>query len=250
MKQNLIDPYIYRISWNHREPGWEKREECIPHYDLTFLIDGQADYWTDGQHLSVHKGECVFLPHNSWRRIRSENGCEMIVIYFFFTNEMPFRFDRLIRVRNMNLMLFYLHGFNNAWWLRPEHYLTECQEFFYFILNELTCSNVHMPPHPLIEAAKEYIYIHYAEPLSARQLADHLRLHPNYFGTLFQQHEGCTVREYLTALRMRKAMTLLKRHELSVQQVAGMVGYSDSLYFSKVFKKMVGLPPARYRRTF
>ena len=186
MKQNLVDPYIYRITWDHRDPGWSKPEEYIPHFDMTFVIDGQADYWCDGEHFTVREGECAFLPRNSRRRIRSANGCEMIVLYFFLTGEIPFAFDRCIRVRNMNLMLYYLHSFNNAWWLRPEHYLTECQEFFYLILNELTCSTVHMPPNPMVESAKDYIFQHYAESISARQLAEQLRLHPTISGNCFK----------------------------------------------------------------
>ena len=250
MKQNLIDPYIYRITWDHRDPGWAKPEEHIPHFDLTFVIDGEADYWCDGEHFTVGEGECAFLPRNSLRKIESAGGCEMIVIYFFLTGEIPFHFHRHIRVRNMNLMLYYLHSFNNAWWLRPEHYLTECQEFFYLILDELTCSCIQMPPNPMVESAKDYIVHHYDEPLSAQQLAEQLRLHPNYFGQLFQKHEGCTVREYITAFRIRKAMTLLKRQELSVQEVAAMTGFSDSLYFTKVFKNIIGQPPSNYRKTF
>lgn len=245
-----MDPYIYRITWDHRDAGWQKQAEYIPHFDLTFIIEGEAEYWCDEEHYIVQKGECVFLPPNSRRQIVSKDGCEMIVIYFFLTGDIPFQFEHHIRVRNMNLMLYYLHSFNNAWWLRPEHYLTECQEFFYLILNELTCSAIHMPPNPIIESAKDFIVRHYAEPLSSRQLAEQLRLHPNYFGALFQKHEGCTVREYLTTFRIRKAMTLLKRQELTVQEVASMSGFSDSLYFTKVFKKYIGQPPSSYRKTF
>ena len=58
------------------------------------------------------------------------------------------------------------------------------------------------------------------------------------------------MREYLTAFRIRKAMTLLKRQELSVQEVAAMTGFNDSLYFTKVFKKTIGLTPSSYRKTF
>lgn len=250
MKQNLVDPYIYRITWDHRDAGWNKPAEHIPHFDLTFVIEGKAEYSCDGRRFTVSEGECAYLPRNSLRQIQSPDSCEMIVLYFFLTGEIPFRFDNHIKIRNMNLMLYYLHSFNNAWWLRPEHYLTECQEFFYLILNELTCSTVHMPPNPMVESAKDYIFQHYNENISARQLAEQLRLHPNYFGSLFQKHEGCTVREYITAFRIRKAMTLLKRQELSVQEIASMTGFNDSLYFTKTFKKTIGLPPTQYRKNF
>ncbi len=54
--------------------------------------------------------------------------------------------------------------------------------------------------------------------------------------------------EYITAKRVQKAKELLADERLSVEKVANEVGYKDYFYFTKVFKKAVGISPSKYRK--
>jgi two-component system response regulator YesN len=65
---------------------------------------------------------------------------------------------------------------------------------------------------------------------------------------MFREELGITFVEYLTMVRMEEAKKLLMDPSLSVVAVASQVGYEDASYFSKVFKKYVGVSPNRYRR--
>lgn len=96
--------------------------------------------------------------------------------------------------------------------------------------------------------AEAYIQANYADPaLSVGQVAGHVFLSMNYFGTLFKQHAGCTFVEYLTRLRVDKAKELLKLTPLKAYDIAGRVGYADPQYFSVIFKKATGMTPKEYR---
>ena len=57
-----------------------------------------------------------------------------------------------------------------------------------------------------------------------------------------------TVREYITQLRIEDAKQLLKFSNISVTEIAMTVGYTDSNYFTSLFKQKVGITPSKYRK--
>lgn len=71
---------------------------------------------------------------------------------------------------------------------------------------------------------------------------------PNYFRKIFKDAMHVTPWEYVKQVRLRKARQLLREGILSVREVAAGVGFEDTFYFSKFFKKEVGCSPSAYRR--
>jgi len=69
----------------------------------------------------------------------------------------------------------------------------------------------------------------------------------SYFSTVFKKETGKTFIKYLTEFRMEKAADLLLTKEEKTYMIAEKVGYSDSNYFSYVFKRQFGMPPSKYR---
>ena len=71
---------------------------------------------------------------------------------------------------------------------------------------------------------------------------------PNYFSRIFKKYVGLSPSRYLTKIRMEKACQLIKNHpEIQVKEVADQVGYKDIHYFSKVFRKEMGVWPSEYK---
>lgn len=99
-----------------------------------------------------------------------------------------------------------------------------------------------------IEDAVTYMKHHYNQDLSTRQMAEILHLNTNYFCDLFKKETGMTFLDYLTKIRISMAKKLL-REKVSVRtyEVAEMVGYSDSRYFARIFKRETGMTPSEYR---
>ena len=94
----------------------------------------------------------------------------------------------------------------------------------------------------------DYIYHHMdEEDLSVSALADMVFLTPTYLSGLFKKSTGVTVGQYMTNTRIRKACELFEDPKLKLYQVASMVGYQDSKYFAKQFKKTMGQTPTEYR---
>jgi AraC-like DNA-binding protein len=94
-----------------------------------------------------------------------------------------------------------------------------------------------------------YVEGRYCEPLTLRSLSGTFRISTSYLGKLFRQHAGRSLGEFLAAIRIDAAKRLIRETpDMPLKDVAERVGFSDPLYFSRVFKSVAGLPPSEYSR--
>ena len=101
----------------------------------------------------------------------------------------------------------------------------------------------------LIAKARAYIDANYADPdISLGQVAAQVLLSPTYFSVVFGREVGETFIEYLTNVRIRRAMELLRTTSLTSGEIAYQIGYHNPRYFYSVFRKVVGVPPNEFRR--
>jgi len=85
------------------------------------------------------------------------------------------------------------------------------------------------------------------EKIGLEEVAREVRLSPSYFSRVFREETGATFTSYLSGLRIEKAKQLLSGSDLTILEVALEVGFSDQSHFSRVFRKLAGVTPARYR---
>lgn len=100
---------------------------------------------------------------------------------------------------------------------------------------------------PKLQAIQQYIYKHLSENISSIDVANHLFLNPSYFSRYFKRLTGNNFTDYVHQYKMKEASNLLKNQDDSVEWVALKLGYSDRTYFSKVFKKYLGITPGEYK---
>lgn len=99
-----------------------------------------------------------------------------------------------------------------------------------------------------VQEVLRYIDLHYMQDLSLGDVADMVRLNPNYFCEIFKKEAGVNFKEYLVTKRIQQAKQLLKSPSYKLNEVAEMVGYRDGKHFGKAFKKLVGITPGAYRK--
>ena len=100
----------------------------------------------------------------------------------------------------------------------------------------------------IIEKAKQYIMDNYQDSgLSVEQICRHLHMSPAYFSTMFKKVTGQTYVNYLTEIRLNKAVELLNMTDDKTYVIASKVGYQEQNYFSYVFKKKFGVSPTKFR---
>lgn len=99
---------------------------------------------------------------------------------------------------------------------------------------------------PIVSQVKHYIEEHVTEHLSLNEVAAVFAISPNYLSQLFKKYNDIGYNDYVTQCKIDEARKLLASGEYKVYEVAEMLGFVSAFYFSKVFKKVVGVPPTEY----
>lgn len=98
-----------------------------------------------------------------------------------------------------------------------------------------------------VRHALRYMAANYAQPLTLESVAREVGLSPNYFSKLFQDSVGVGFREQLNRIRIEESKQLLLSTDYSLADIALAMGFVDQSYFCKVFKRIVGLTPGKFR---
>jgi two-component system response regulator YesN len=99
----------------------------------------------------------------------------------------------------------------------------------------------------IMQKSIEYLHDNYHKQILLKDVADHVYVSPYYVSRMFKKETGKTFTEYLNEIRINKAEELLKDPRFKTYEVAEMVGIPDPHYFSRLFKKIKGIPPTAYR---
>ena len=101
-----------------------------------------------------------------------------------------------------------------------------------------------------IRIAKRYIAENYYKPLTLEIVSHETGFNPNYFSSMFKKEVGVNFSEYLIKVRIKNAKEMLLNTEGSVEDISYAVGYSDIKYFSRIFKKYMGVTPTEFRKLY
>lgn len=99
-----------------------------------------------------------------------------------------------------------------------------------------------------VQEAILYVDEHLQEPITLRELAEHLHMNASYFSVLFKGQTGLTFSDYLMRRRVQRAKELLVHTRLTIAEIADSVGYQTAKYFVKVFRTMESISPGQYRQ--
>lgn len=94
---------------------------------------------------------------------------------------------------------------------------------------------------------KKYIDENFtSSDLNLKKISEETSYNEKYISTVFKKHFRTCISEYLTTIRIQYACTLMEQGLSSISDIALLCGYTDPLYFSKVFKKRMGMPPRNH----
>lgn len=97
------------------------------------------------------------------------------------------------------------------------------------------------------ERILDYISSHFTAPgITLRKVADIFFYNEKYLSALFVKKTGIKFTDHLNQLRIQHAVTLIKNHSKIVSEIAEKCGYNDPFYFSKIFKKQIGVTPTAF----
>lgn len=96
--------------------------------------------------------------------------------------------------------------------------------------------------------AMAYVHENYTRNISRKEVAEYIGISPEYLSTCFNRETGVTLSAYIERYRVNLAKKMLETSEVSVTEVALSVGFCDSSYFGRIFRREVGVSPVAFRR--
>ena len=100
-----------------------------------------------------------------------------------------------------------------------------------------------------MQKAVDYISENLAKELSVKSISKSINVSKSVLYKNFHTHFNCTVSEYINTKRIEKALELIAKTNMSIEEISQSVGFSTASYFSKIFKKQVGASPLKYKKS-
>jgi len=229
-------------------------------YYLMYLIHGRLDAQAgNSRHLLSEGDAIIYTPEQSYGYQRQGDE-RMVYLWTHFTGSEA---GNLLKSRGLSTDAAYhverseemeaeFEALYHLFITRPLYYLEEAAARLNILLTHIGRS-VHQPEdNPLRDRLKtslSHLNRHYAEPMKLEELAGMEYLSVSRYSALFRQLTGASPQKYLIDLRLKNAREMLISTDLSVSEVARSVGYDDALYFSRLFRKHLGLSPREVRKS-
>lgn len=104
--------------------------------------------------------------------------------------------------------------------------------------------------HSILKRAKKYINDNYNKNITISDIAKYLYISDYYLCHLFKDNLNYTVNDYIIRVRIEKSVELMENRELNIKDIMHEVGFSSQSYFNKIFKKILGVTPGKYRNKY
>ncbi|MBO4931099.1 MAG: AraC family transcriptional regulator [Clostridia bacterium] len=235
---------------------------------VTDLARGREDYYF----LYVERGELavtlngsihtarsgsvlVFPPHYRYRYAFSGNNT-ISYLWVHFTGSYAERFlsecgfGELPCLLRLDSNIKIVSGFEKLFDIYRAHQPLQQQKLACGLEDILLCVATDLMPvgdARVLTKSLGYIHTFYSKDIRIPELAKMESLSNSRYITVFKQHMGMPPSEYIILLRLNVACDLLKSRDVSVKEVAARVGYDDPHFFSKIFKKKMGVSPQQYK---
>ena len=98
-----------------------------------------------------------------------------------------------------------------------------------------------------MEQVRELLHEHLTDTPSLREIGKIVNIHPVTLSKEFPKYFHCTMGDYIRNLRIERAIILLSRKGLTIDEVSFQCGFYDTSHFTKLFSKNTGLTPTQYR---
>lgn len=222
----------------------------LPLNILYFVASGEGLYHCGGQCVRVRMGDVFFSFAEQPFMI--ENTSELKYYYISFSGDRADALFRRFGISSKNFIFEVGEGLLPLW----QDSLARSNEENIDLLSEslllYTFSKLRKSDRDsddIVSFVLTYIENNFTDSkLSLSEVAEAAGYNGKYLSHIFKRQFGMGFSEYLRLVRVKHAVMLIENGVTSVKNVASLSGFSDPLYFSKVFTESVGVSPSEYRR--
>lgn len=224
-------------------------EKQIDYYDFTFVFEGEMVYIIDGQKITLRKNDAIFLKPGTVRGREASTAPVAYASFNFLTApETAFPFESYMSdciTDNIRKLVHLFPGTHRAGYSYAQQKCTNMLNYILFELLDhaaLHTNDVH------ISKIVDYIETRIGEKISLTEISAHIRLSREHTSALFKKKTGKTIMEYINERKLCIAREYILSNELSLSEIAGLVGFDNYNYFSRLFKSKYNITPIALKK--
>lgn len=274
-QQAMDDPmlstlYITDIGfYPHAVHHYRQRTEPIEQWVLIYCTNGSGRYMTGDRHYEVHANQYFILPAGVPHAYASNNDDPWSIYWIHFggtraryyagdtgepVNVSP-NINSRIADRN-NIFEDIFATLSNGYTTENLRYTTSLLHFYLGSLRYLpiyrqchkrTTNEEGKDENIITNATLQYMEENLDKPITLQELANYTGYSISHLTMVFKSNTGHSPLNYFNMLKIKKACELLETTSMKVNQISCMVGIYDSYYFSRLFTKVVGISPRKFR---
>ncbi len=221
---------------------------------FVYVLEGSCTYvFENGYARTVHEGDILYLAHNELYTmyVHDPRYISIYCDFEFFGDES--RKSDVYTPKNMgeaeNLFKRFIRSYNSP----SKTTFAECVSMFYLIysmvINSVNDQYLDKTLKSKIQDTKLYIDMNFKnQSLTVAQLAEMADISEVYYRKVFKSIYKESPAKYITSVRLKNSQELMKYPFLTLEECALQSGFATVQYFCRVFKKEIGITPAKYRK--
>ncbi|MCD7806870.1 MAG: AraC family transcriptional regulator [Lachnospiraceae bacterium] len=237
---------------------YRERRDGAEEYIFIYCTEGKGDIYVDGKRFTLRENEAFCIPRFRRHRYYACEEDPWSILWVHFKGEdaryYPVEECRIIKFTTANATNRMLFLFELLFRVLEGNYALGNFIYISQVLSLILAETYHrekqnsvMEQNKHVTSVIRYMQSHLNENLTLEQLVDEFGLSKSYLNVIFKKHTQHAPMDFFLHLKMREACRMLKVTELYVYEVAQRLGYRDQYYFSRIFKKVVGVSPNEYK---
>ena len=245
---------------------WGTKPHHHEFYHFTYVVSGSGVWKVDGEEFRASAGDCINVPPHIAHSMELDDGPgEIIEIKYTISksaiarevreNEKVFPGNAL-----MKELTFAIYDYGRQRTVEARQAGNSCMVAMIYQIAKCTGradafeeSGTFINTEsfsPSTRMTIRYIDSNYMNDISLETVSAATGYSRNYICTVFRKDCGFTVSTYLNYIRVFHAAEMITYGDYTLQQICTAVGFNDLSYFTKIFRKIVGVPPGQYRQAF
>ncbi|SMQ84726.1 AraC-type DNA-binding protein [Bacillus sp. OV166] len=247
---------------NEISPNWIKKHSDPNYTEIVYIQQGCGEFIFEEKPFIGQEGDLIFIPPFSHIEGKSCTDDPLKGIYICVSNLHINGNDKGCLTHSNDLPIIHLQDEKKE----IDNYLKDIlreyrtkhagyQDVISSILQAVIIKITRLIKNsdydsvsPVCLEVKKYIEVNFRQELTLNDLANLVYVSPYHLAHVFKEEMGVPPIQYMIYCRIEEAKRLLKQSNLSVREIASIIGYENPNYFNLLFKKLTGNPPGKYRR--
>lgn len=252
----LTDVGFFPEAKNH----YRERKDGIEEYILIYCTEGNGVIRVEGREYRLGPNEAFCIPrfrgHRYWAC--EDNPWSILWVHFKGDDTRYFPLDEKkvitfssVHAGNRMMFLFELlfRVLDGNYTLGNFIYISQVLSLILAEIYQREKQHSTQEQNRHVTKVVRYMYKHIYENLTLEEIAEEFELSKSYLNAIFQKYTRHSPVDFFINLKMKEACKILRSSDLYIYQVAQKLGYADQYYFSRIFKKVVGISPKEYKNS-